>query len=231
MKRRNPPHVHEYESQHGRRVYYLRRPGHKKVRLRIPDGVLPWSPTFLAIYDAALAEAPAAPAIGASRTVPGTVNAALVSYYQSTAFTNGLAKSTQQNRRAILEQFRSDHGDKRIALMHRAALQNILNGKTPIVARNWEKALRGLIDHCISLEMIKIDPLAGIKLAKMKKSGGHHTWTEEEVAQYEARHARGTGACSIDTDRARAFRCREDGAPAHQEREAVNASTEDAGRF
>jgi integrase len=194
MKRRNPPHVHEYESQHGRRVYYLRRPGHKKVRLRIPDGVLPWSPTFLAIYDAALAEAPAAPAIGASRTVPGTVNAALVSYYQSTAFTNGLAKSTQQNRRAILEQFRSDHGDKRIALMHRAALQNILNGKTPIVARNWEKALRGLIDHCISLEMIKIDPLAGIKLAKMKKSGGHHTWTEEEVAQYEARHARGTKA-------------------------------------
>jgi hypothetical protein len=39
MKRRNPPHVHEYENQHGATVYYLRRPGHKKVRLRIPDGL------------------------------------------------------------------------------------------------------------------------------------------------------------------------------------------------
>jgi len=37
--------------------------------------------------------------------VPGTVNAALVSYYQSNAFTKGLAKSTQGNRRAILENF------------------------------------------------------------------------------------------------------------------------------
>jgi hypothetical protein len=44
-------------------------------------------------------------------------------------------------------------------------------------------------DHCLSLDMIKVDPLAGIKLAKMKRSGGYHTWTEEEIAQYEARHA------------------------------------------
>jgi hypothetical protein len=57
-------------------------------------------------------------AIGSNRTTPGTVNASLVSYYQSTAFTAHLAKTTQQSRRAILEQFRNAHGDKRIALMH-----------------------------------------------------------------------------------------------------------------
>jgi hypothetical protein len=83
-------------------------------------------------------------ACGASRTVPGTVNAALVSYYQSTAFTNGLDRTTQQNRRAILEQFRSDHGDKRIALMHGEALQKILDRKTPAAARNFEPATRGI---------------------------------------------------------------------------------------
>src|SRR5437879_4845309 len=132
MKRRNPPHVHEYENQHGNTVYYLRRPGYKKVRLRIPDDALPWSPRFMAIYDAALTEMPAVPAIGASRTVPGTVDAALVSYYGSTDFA-ALAKSTQGNRRAILERFRNDHGGKRIGLMHAVALQNILNGRTAIV--------------------------------------------------------------------------------------------------
>ncbi len=53
----------------------------------------------------ALKEDWVAPQLGASRTKPGTVNAALVSYYQSSAFTDGLSKSSQKMRRAILEQF------------------------------------------------------------------------------------------------------------------------------
>ena len=66
---------------------------------------MPWSPAFMAVYDAAVSEMPAKPEIGVARTIAGTVNAALVSYYQSPTFT-GLAKSTQTNRRAILENFR-----------------------------------------------------------------------------------------------------------------------------
>jgi len=127
-----------------------------------------------------------------SRTVPGTVNAALVSYYQSSAFTKGLGESTQQNRRAILERFREEHGDKRVALMHTAAIQKIVNNKTPAAQRNFKKALRGFIDYCMSGGTLKVDPLAGIKLMKMKKTGGYHAWAEEEITQYEARHAPGT---------------------------------------
>ncbi|WP_156944939.1 hypothetical protein [Bradyrhizobium sp. Ec3.3] len=141
-----------------------------------------------------MAEVPAKPELGAGRTIPGTVNAALVSYYQSTAFTKGLAKSTQSNRRAILENFRNDHGDKRIAMMHTQALQNILNGKGPIVQRNWCKALRGFVDHCLSIGMMKVDPLAGVKLAKLKKSTGFHPWSEDEITKYRGRHAPGTRA-------------------------------------
>jgi integrase len=134
-----------------------------------------------------------APEMGASRTVPGTVNAALVSHYQSGAF-KGVAKSTEQSRRAILERFRIDHGDKRIALLHSQALQVILNGKTPAAQRNFIKAMRPFIDHCLLMNMISVDPLIGVKLAKMKKSGGHHTWIEDEIAQYTARHPAGTKA-------------------------------------
>jgi hypothetical protein len=78
--------------------------------------------------------------------------------------------------------------------MHRKALQTILNKKTGTAARNWKKALRGFLDHCLSLEMIAIDPLAGVVLPKMKRTGGFHTWTEDEIRQYEARHAPGTKA-------------------------------------
>ena len=56
------------------------------------------------------------------RTDAGTVDAAIVAYYNSVAFgdpatENALALSTQKMRRAILERFRTDHGGKRIALL------------------------------------------------------------------------------------------------------------------
>jgi hypothetical protein len=51
-------------------------------------------------------------------------------------------------------------GDKRIALMHSQALQGIINKKTPAAQRNFGKAMRGFIDHCVSLKMITVDPLA-----------------------------------------------------------------------
>ena len=191
MKRRNPDLVHEYVNRHGKTVYYLRRPGQKKVRLRIEAGVLPWSPSFMAVYEAALSNE--APIVRTGHLVPGTVNAAVMSYFQSPAFCKGLAKSTRQNRRAILERFREQHGDKRIAQMHSTAAQNILNSKSPAAARNWRRALRGFIDHCLSLKMITVDPLAGTKLLRLK-SKGHHTWESEECEQFEACHALGTRA-------------------------------------
>jgi hypothetical protein len=120
-------------------------------------------------------------------------NAALVSYYQSSAFGYGLAPSSQQMRRNILERFRDEHGDKRIGLLHKKALQAILNSKSPAAASNWRKALRGFIDHAMSLDMLTVDPLAGIKLVPIK-SDGHHPWEADECAQFEAHHAIGTRA-------------------------------------
>lgn len=184
-----PKYTHAYVDRHGKATYYLRRPGHKKVRL--PG--LPWSPAFMAARDIALNGGWLEQDVGARRTVPGTVNAALVSYYQSAAFNSGLAGSSQQLRRAILESFRRDHGDKRIALLHQRALQTILDKKSPAAAANWRKALRGLIDHAMALEMLTADPLIGVKLIPVK-SNGHHPWTPPECIQFEAHHALGTRA-------------------------------------
>jgi Phage integrase family len=190
---KNPRYVHDYINRHGERVYYLRRPGQKKIRLHIPEGVIPWSPTFLSIYESAMAEQPAAKSPGSERTIPGTVNAALVSYYQSPAF-GSLAATSRKKYRNILELFRNDHGGKRVALMHTQALQAILSGKGAVVQRNWRKALRGLVDHCMAFGMMKVDPLAGVKLLKPRKTKGLHTWTEDEIAQYRDRHPSGSKA-------------------------------------
>ncbi|MBX9822007.1 MAG: tyrosine-type recombinase/integrase [Afipia birgiae] len=189
MKRKNPKYTHEFTDHDGKPRFYLRAPGLK----RVPLPGLPWSPEFMEAREKALQGDWAAPAIGSSRTKAGTVNAALVSYYQSSAFRDGLRESSQKMRRAILERFRKEHGDKRIALLHKNALQAILNKLTPAAAANWRKALHGFINHCTSLDMLTSDPLAGVKLVSVK-SDGHHPWEPEECRQFEARHALGTRA-------------------------------------
>jgi integrase len=189
MKRRYPKFVQAFVDRHGHARFYFRRPGFNSVKL---EG-LPWSPGFMAAYEAALRDDNKA-SIGEARTLPGTVNAVVIAYLQHPSFTDALAKVTQQNRRAILENFRKDHGDKRFALMHADALQKIMGHKTPAAQRNFKRAMRGLITFAVMQGLIKIDPLAGTVLSKMKNTGGHHTWTDEEVAQYQATHAPGTQA-------------------------------------
>jgi integrase len=189
MKRKYPPFVHGYVDQHDTAKFYFRRAGKPKIRL--PG--LPWSAEFMAAYEQAKSGQWSKREVGASRTVPGTVNAALVIYYQSSAFRDGLAESSQKMRRAILECFREEHGEKRIGLLHKKALQAILDKKSPAAASNWRKALRGFIDHAMSLDMLTVDPLAGIKLVSVK-SDGHHSWEAEECSKFEAHHVLGTRA-------------------------------------
>ena len=83
--------IHEFRDRHGKVRRYVRLPGRK----RVPLPGAPGSEEFMAIYQAAVAgEAPRV-IIGAVRTKPGTVNAAIVAYYGSIAFMN-LAAETQR---------------------------------------------------------------------------------------------------------------------------------------
>jgi site-specific recombinase XerD len=188
MKSRLPKYVHGSTDRHGHARYYFNRPGYKRATL--PG--LPWSPEFMSAYQTAL-DGGDRISIGASRTVVGSVSAALVAYYQHPSFVDALAKTTQQNRRAILEVFRQENGHRRVSTMHAQALQNIMNHKTPAAQRNFKRAMRGFLDFCLMQNLIKFDPLAGTKLAKMK-TVGLHTWSEDEIALYRARHAPGTQA-------------------------------------
>src|SRR6516164_9588673 len=92
--------------------YYFRRRGIKTI----PLPGLPGSEEFMAAYAAALASIPDQYSeIGADRTLPGTINALVVTYYKSNEWL-ALAADTQKTRRRIVERFRAQHGDKRAAL-------------------------------------------------------------------------------------------------------------------
>lgn len=99
---RPPKFVHRFIDRHGKPRFYLRRAGFK----RVPLSGLPWSPEFMAAYEAGMKGDWQHQEIGAQRTVPGTVNACIVSYYNTSADFRGFADGTKTMRRAILERFR-----------------------------------------------------------------------------------------------------------------------------
>jgi len=94
--------------------YYFRRRGGKAM----PLPGLPGSEEFMAAYAAALAGMPHVE-IGASRTLPGTINALVVNYYGSDDW-HKLAADTKKNRGRVIERFRAKHGNKRVALLQRS---------------------------------------------------------------------------------------------------------------
>jgi site-specific recombinase XerD len=170
--------------------HYFRRRGCKAI----PLPGLPGSEEFMAAYAAALAGIPDQPTadIGGSRTLPGTVNALVVAYYKSGEWQHMLAEDTQKARRRIIERFRIQHGDKRVALLQREHILKMLAaiGK-PSAKRNWLKAIRGLLRSAVPT-MRKDDPTEGIAAIRLPKSKGHHTWTDDEIAQYRAYWPLGT---------------------------------------
>ena len=169
----------------GRVHRYFRRPGCPRVRL--PG--LPGSAEFNRAYEEALAHA-VPPPIGIKRSTPGSVSAAIAAYYTSQSF-GSLTGGTPRMRRAILERFRNEHGDKPIALLPKKFVVAMLDRMEPFAARNWLKAIRALMQYCVEHGLVREDPTQGIRL-KPVRSDGHHTWTEEEIAQYESFYPIGT---------------------------------------
>ena len=137
LMRRPPKYVHGFIDRHGKPRHYLRRPGRKKV----PLPGMPWSTEFMDAYEAAMNRA-APIVIGVKRSVPGSVAEAVAHYLGSAAFTD-LAPATQAQRRAILERFRVDHGDKRIRNLEAKHVGRLLGKLRPYAQRNMRKALRG----------------------------------------------------------------------------------------
>jgi integrase len=179
--------VHAFVDRHGKARYYFRR--HWR---RIPLPGLPGSAEFNRAYEQALAGAPPAIEVGATRTVAGSVNAMIVGYLGSAAF-GQLAPASQRQYRRILEELRHQHGDRSIATLERRHVVLMLDAKakTPAAARDLLRCLRLLVQHAIGLGIRQDDPTHGVRV-KMPKTEGFKTWTEEDIAAFEAAYPIGT---------------------------------------
>ena len=193
MKLKLPRYINAYIDHTGKPRYYFRRAGFKSVKL---PGT-PWSPEFMQAYEIASAGQPAA--IGAARVLPGSMHALAISYYGSPQFAE-MRPSSQRVRRNIIERFCREtdanglrNGDKRAALLQRDHIIRFMAARAaqPESANGLRKALRALMQHSVDIGLRTDDPTRDVKAIRVK-SDGYHSWTEEEIAQFEARHPIGS---------------------------------------
>ena len=189
MARLRLKHVNSFVCSDGRVRHYFRRNGAKAI----PLPGLPGSEEFMAAYGAALAAIPNnnSAEIGAGRTSPGSISALVATYYKSSAWA-ALEAETRKNRWRIIERFRAEHGDKRVALLRKEHLEIMLeedrapvNSASMVEGHPWSLALR-------HPEHAQGRSNQGIASIKMPKTKGHHSWTNAEVEQYRAHWPLGT---------------------------------------
>lgn len=178
------------------RVYFRRRLGAPKIRLRARPG----SPEFLEEYKAALetAETTSHDAI-----VPQTYRWLIVQYLGSPEF-RALDPRTQRVRRGILESTCSEPvspGSQEVfanfplSRLSAKAIRVLRDRKVdlPEAANGRVKAIRRMFAWAIEAEVLSVNPARDVAY-KRRVTEGHHTWTEEEIGQFEARHPIGTKA-------------------------------------
>jgi integrase len=188
-RKRLPKYVSEFADRHGKMRVRFRRKGQGDHYFH----AVPWTPEFMQEYQACL-DRETAPAIqpGINRSKPGTFNALIAAYYGSPEF-KGLRPSSQTTYRGIIERFRQQHGDKRVALFERKHVKAIIGAmhETPAAANNLLDRLKSLMTLAIDIGMRKDDPTTRMR-GYANKGDGFHTWTEDDIAAFEARHEIGT---------------------------------------
>lgn len=179
------PYVVQDVDRHGNVRTYIRLPGKPKIRVRATPGTM----EFAAIYDEALGSKPQV-----SRPTAGTFEALCEAYFRSPTF-KALDRSTRTWRERALRPVIASDGDKPFALMqpkHVRRLRNELAGK-PVAANKRLKALKALFKWAVEVGEAERNPAREVDTLR-ENTRGFHTWTIEEVEQYEARHPVGSKA-------------------------------------
>ena len=99
-------------------------------------------------------------------------------------------------RRRVLEKIRATTGEEKVGDITAKVIRRGMDRRadTPEAANGFLKAMRGLFEFAMEYEHVTSDPTSGIKSLRSLNPDGWHTWTVEEVEQYEAHHPIGSKA-------------------------------------
>lgn len=187
----------EDTDRHGNLRIYLRRKGMPKVRLRAEPG----STEFLEEYKRALDGAPRSPQVKRPPVAETSFRWLLEAYYKSAEY-HQLGDSTRRVRRLILDSIcdsktssDANRAELPFGRMESKHVREIRDEKRkyPEAANSRIKALRQLFAWAKEVGHVKANPALDVPRLK-SASEGFHTWTPDEISQFEAKHPVGTKA-------------------------------------
>ncbi len=192
MSRTLPRYVTEFADRHGKVRMRYRRKGQAQHYFQHPFG----SDEFWQEYAACLSGelAPKVEPRLASSPV-GSIDDLCERFYRSPGWQGMTKESSRKTYRSIIERFRKAHGSKRVAMVKVEHLDAIL-GKmrdTPAAANNLRKVLKRLFAYAVKLGWRRDNPVELTDAFRIDGEG-FHTWTEAEIAQFQAKHPIGSKA-------------------------------------
>jgi integrase len=204
MPRRLPPGCIEDRDRHGNIRIYFRAKGRAKVRIR----GTPWTPEFMANYEAAKGDPVPTQRKG---IISGTWRWLCVRYFVECADYIRLDARTKRVRRGILEATFDEpiapgstkyFRDFPLTRMTADAIEVLRDRKLafPEGANNRVKAIRAVFKWAVRKKgpdgktLASHNPARDVPYLKSNNPSGYHTWTLEEVRQFEERHPIGTKA-------------------------------------
>jgi integrase len=178
--------LHHDTDRHGTPRFYVRVPGQKKIRL---SGA-PTTTEFFEAYQRALGKREATEVANKA----GSFRALVAKYVASTRF-RCLDHSTQIWQRRTLEDICAAYGHCLVETMRGKHVRAIRNEKVdvglPAAGNQRLKAMRAMFKWAVEEEECENNPTIGVQKHNYQ-SDGHHTWTDEEMAQFRASFPLGT---------------------------------------
>ncbi|MHC4180149.1 MAG: tyrosine-type recombinase/integrase, partial [Planctomycetota bacterium] len=176
---------------HGTVRVYVRRYG-RKVRIRELGTV----EEFMAAYRAALEIGNSGRPDKPTAVDPDSLRWLVTTYFGCPEFLD-LHARTRAKRRGVLDSICREHGTKPFARMETKHVRlQIRDPKaaTPEAANGRVKALRQVFRWAVEVGYASTNPARDVPMLRPNNPDGFHTWTREEVQQFEARHPSGTKA-------------------------------------
>jgi len=168
--------------------HYFRKGGRK---VRLPGAI--GSDEFMAAY-AEAEKGSRTPQLRTTAVSPDSFKALCEAFFRSATFRD-LTPRSQRYRRLLLDSFCRENGDKPYRMMERHHILEFRDeiAHKPGAATNLVKALRHVFAFAVDYNLAKVNPAQSVPYLR-KKNGGFHSWTIEEVRQFEARHPIGSKA-------------------------------------
>jgi integrase len=195
---------------HGNPRYYFRKRGLKKARLRAPHGTRAFLEEFRLAYNGdhpaqkKATQAPAAAVAGTVDILPpvrkdpskGTLAWLFNEYEQRAQKFKDLGDTTKSRRRTVIDEICAEPtsdtdpapvGLRPLRLWRPSTVEVICyRCPTPATINARLKAFREAFKFAVKEDWLTANPAREVAY-KAEESDGYHTWTVDEVAQYEAR--------------------------------------------